>query len=114
RGEQDETARGPVSEEQAEKPAREREKQALDQKLFHDRRAAGPGGETKRNLFSAARCLRDEKVRNVGAGDEEDQSDEDHEHSEGLGQLLASRGISLSSRKNHGVGFQELVPRVGW
>ena len=82
--EKDETAGSPIGEHEAESAAGERQQQAFDQELFHDSRTARAEREPERHLLLAARRFRDEEVGHVGAGDEEHEPDQDHEHPKGL------------------------------
>ena len=59
--------------------AEEGQQQAFRQQLANDTQAAGPETQANRNLTSAGRRPREQKVGDIGACDGENQTDHGHE-----------------------------------
>ena len=64
----------------AERAARGGEHEALRQDLLHDARAAGADGDSHRHLALPCRAARQQKVRDIGADDEEDDGNGGEQH----------------------------------
>ncbi len=78
-------------------PPREREENALEEELPHEPYAARSERDAERDLAPPRGRAREEEIRDVGAGDEEDDADHPHEHQErGLGSVAQTRNPSGS------------------
>ena len=81
-------------------PSSEREQHAFDQQLSRDPRARRAECEPYGDLALPGRAAREEQVRDVGAGDQENAGGGRHQHPERRGQRPAEPGPALRGR-NH-------------
>ena len=82
-----------------------REQQRLDEELSNERAALGADRESNRDFFAAVARLREEEAREIGARDEQHESDDDHQrrrggHDDGVEQRIdgdrPSSGMTMS------------------
>ena len=82
-------ARGDEGQSEPEKAAGEREEQSFDKALTDDTGAAGAEGEAGGDFAQACGGAREEEVGEIGAGDEQDESDDGHEDLERIAVFAA-------------------------
>jgi hypothetical protein len=82
KAERGETVGGPRGDENTEEAAAKRKKHALGKDLAKKLRAVGAQGYAHGHFMLASGGLRQEKIGDVGAGDEQNEKDDDHERGE--------------------------------
>ena len=79
---EDEIAR-PEGDQEPGRPAEERQDDALGHQLAHQAQPAGPHRQADGNLLAPRRGACQEEVGDVGAGDQQDQTDDGHQEAAG-------------------------------
>ena len=102
----------PRREQKAESAAQTGEEKALDQELAHDVAAPGAEGQAHRDLAFARSGSGQQQVRDVGAGDEQDESDHPRENEERGRELLPQRREAAKAREHLELLGQEAIAKA--
>ena len=84
------------------------EKQAFDQERTDNASAPSAQRETNGDLFLSGRGARDQQIRQIRTGDQQDQSDNAHEREKRRGVSLAQIGASFRAGHNLHPHLQKL------
>src|SRR5213596_50769 len=90
--------RAPEGQEQSQNTTQRRQKSAFRQQLTNQTHAPSPDGQAHGDLLLPRRRARQQQIGNVGAGNQQNQSNHSHQDEQGLGKLLPQVVESFAGR----------------